>query len=413
MTPRWDTIDRYMIVSADGHAGADLRDYRPYLAARWHDEFDAWADSYVSPWGDLVRPDADRNWSHERRSRELDIEGVAAEVLFPNTTPPFFPAGSLLLHLPTTREDYERRWAGLQAHNRWLAEFCAQYPGRRGGIYQIMLNDLDDAIAEIRWAKEQPGLNGGVLLPGVSPDHPSVPALYDDCYEPLWQVCAELDVPINHHSGAGLPQYGMKPAARAVQLVEIPIFSHRALWHLIFAGVFERHPTLKLILTEQGTGWIPNGLASLDWFMGRMMKAGSSESMFGGEAVAKLSMLPSEYFARNCFVGASFIRPIEADLRHLVGVDRIMWGSDYPHSEGTAPYTREALRASFANAAVDECRLMFGKTAADVYGFDVTHLARIAAEIGPEIEEIHRPLHEFPSDTHCGAFDLDAIVRSW
>ena len=90
-----------------------------------------------------------------------------------------------------------------------------------------------------------------------------------------------------------------------------------------------------------------------------------------------------------------------------------MWGTDYPHSEGTAPYTREALRASFAHAAVDECRLMFGKTAADVYGFDVTHLARIAAEIGPAIDEIHRPLHEFPSDTHCGAFDLDAIVRSW
>ena len=79
---------------------------------------------------------------------------------------------------------------------------------------RYMVDDVDEAIAEIRWAKEQPGLNGGILLPGVSPDHPTVPALYDDCYEPLWQVCAELDVPISHDSGAGLPEYGMKPAAR-------------------------------------------------------------------------------------------------------------------------------------------------------------------------------------------------------
>ena len=89
-------MNRYVIVSSDGHAGADLRDYRQYLPARWHTEFDAWAVAYVNPWGDLVRPDADRNWSHERRARELDADGVAAEILFPNTIPPFFPSASLL-----------------------------------------------------------------------------------------------------------------------------------------------------------------------------------------------------------------------------------------------------------------------------------------------------------------------------
>ncbi len=413
MAARWDTLDRYLLISTDGHAGADLRDYRPYLASRWHDEFDAWADGYVNPWGDLVNPDANRNWSHERRERELDAEGIAAEVLFPNTIPPFFPSGSLLAPLPAAAE-YEHRWAGLQAHNRWLADLCSAQPGRRAGMAQILLNDVDDAVAEIHWAREH-GLFGGILLPGVAPNHPDVAGLWSDVFEPIWRTCAELDMPINHHSGAGLPDYGMTAAARAVQLVEIPIFSHRGMWHLIFAGVFERHPSLKFVLTEQGTGWIPGGLASLDWFLGRMKRTGSAEAMFGGEAAARLSLTPTEYFARNCWVGASFIRPIEVDIRHLVGVEKIMWGADYPHSEGTTPLTREALRASFANVPVDECRLMFAGNAAHVYGFDLTALAAVAERIGPTVAEVHVPLPpaEYPADTTCGAFDADAIIRSW
>ena len=407
-------MDRYAIVSSDGHAGADLRDYKPYLTGRWRDEFDAWADAYVNPWGDLVRPDADRNWSHARRARELDADGIAAEILFPNTIPPFFPSGSLLAPLPPA-SDYERRWAGLQAHNRWMAEFCQQYRGRRGGIVQILLNDVDDAVAEVRWAKAQGCFEGGVLLPGVAPNHPDVKPLWHETYEPLWAACEELDMVVNHHSGAGLPDYGMDPAARAVQLVEIPIFSHRGMWHLMFAGVFERHAKLKFVLTEQGTGWVPAGLASLDWFYRRMMNEGSAESMFGGEAARKLSLLPSEYFARNCFIGASFLRAVECDVRYSVGVDKIMWGADYPHSEGTTPHTREALRTAFAHVPVDECVLMLGKTAADVYGFDWHRLSTIAATIGPTHAEVHQPITpaEWPAGSTCGAFDADAIVRAW
>ena len=112
---------------------------------------------------------------------------------------------------------------------------------------------------------------------------------------------------------------------------------------------------------------------------------------------------------------SSFIRPIEADLRHLVGVDRIMWGTDYPHSEGSTPHSREALRASFAHASVDECRLMLGGTAAEVYDFDVSLLRTVADRIGPTLDEVHVPLapSQYPTDSTCNAFDADAIVRSW
>ncbi len=405
-----DLNERYVIISIDGHAGADLRDYRPYLASRWHDEFDAWADAFVNPWGDLVNPDADRNWDSDRRLRELHADGVVAEILFPNTIPPFFPSASLLAPNPSAAE-YERRWAGIQAHNRWLAAFCAEAPKQRGGLTQILLNDVADAVAEIRWGV-QAGLTGGVMLPGSVPGS-DIPALFDPCYEPIWEVCAELDVTLSHHSGAGVPAFGMEAAARAVTLIEIPIFSHRGMWHLMYAGVFERYPDLRFVLTEQGTGWVPGTLASLDWFHHRMTLEGAAEERFGGDAASKMSLTPTEYFQRNCWVGASFLRKVECDVRYSVGVDKIMWGADYPHSEGSPPYTREALRCTFAEVPVAETKMMLGETAAKVYGFDWDHLAALAAEVGPTIEEVHVPLDAFPADSTCGAFDDKAIVRSW
>jgi hypothetical protein len=126
-----------------------------------------------------------------------------------------------------------------------------------------------------------------------------------------------------------------------------------------------------------------------------------------------MSLTPSEYFARNCWIGASFLRPAECDVRHLIGVDRIMWGADYPHHEGSVPHTLEALQVTFANVPDEECRLMFGLTAADVYHFDLGLLAPLADRLGPRVEDVHRPLEAWPEGTTCGAFDDNPIVRSW
>ena len=180
-------------------------------------------------------------------------------MLFPNTVPPFFAEGNLVA-LPPTPEDYERRWAGVQAHNRWLADFCARTPGRRAGIVQVFANDIDDALAEVRWAAATFDPFGGILLPSIPPNS-HLPPLWEDHYEPLWRLCAELDVPINIHGGSALPDYGEHEAARAMMLIEIPWFSHRSVWHLIFSGVLERYPTLRFAVTEQGVAWLPRGLA--------------------------------------------------------------------------------------------------------------------------------------------------------
>jgi predicted TIM-barrel fold metal-dependent hydrolase len=407
---------RYTVISADCHGGGPIDGYRGYLPSALHDDFDRWRAEFENPYDDLEGDDAARNWDSDRRLAELEADGIAGEVIFPNTIPPFFPQASLVLQPPPADAgDLARRWAGLQAHNRWLADFCAATPGRRAGIAQILLHDPEAAAAEIRWAAGA-GLTGGVLLPGAPPGS-GLPPLYAPDYEPIWAACAETGMPLNHHTGSASPDYGDYPEAKVMFLVEATWYAHRQLWQLIYAGVLERHPTLRLVLTEQGTDWLPQQLGTLDHFYDRMSGVGgtadgSQESEWGAELMAKLSLRPSEYWQRQCYVGSSFIRRSEVQMRAAVGTGHIMWGSDFPHKEGCWPYSHQHYRLAFAGVPPAEVQQMLGATAADVYGFDLDALAPVAARIGPTVEEVDRPLpvEEIPREgMRCPAFALAAM----
>jgi predicted TIM-barrel fold metal-dependent hydrolase len=398
---------RYTIISADCHGGADLLDYRGYLPSKLHAQFDDWATHYRIPFDDLMGKEASQNWDHDRRLADLEADGIVAEVIFPNTIPPFYPEPSLKVQIPGASEgDLKLRWEGLRAHNRWLADFCAAAPGRRLGIVQIMLHDVPAAVAEVEWAAEA-GMTAGVLLPGAPPGSGLEP-LYSRVYDPLWRACETAGLPINHHSGSAVPPLGDQDIEKVMFMLEVTWWAHRSLWHLIFAGVLERHPDLQFVFTEQGTAWIPETLATLDFFFDRMGTAsGSQEREWGEAVVSELSMRPSEYWARQCHVGSSFMRPAEAAMRHAVGVDKIMWGSDYPHKESSYPFSTEALRLSFAGIDPVEVQQMLGGNAAQLFGFDLDSLRDAAGRVGPSHEEIGRPLgaDEIPSGAgKCPAF---------
>jgi len=404
--------DRYLVISSDCHAGAELTTYRNYLERAYLDDFDAWARTTVDPSAERQGPNYDRNFNSARRIADLEADGCVAEVLYPNTLPPFFPSGNLIAPPPDAAE-YERRWAGTKAHNRWLADFCKEAPGRRAGVAQIMLNDVDAAVGEIRWAR-QAGLSGGILLPGVPPDS-ALPQLHSRVYEPIWATCAELDMPVNHHGGGASPGgLTVGDVSGAVFLIEQGWYSHRALWQLIYAGVFDRHPKLKFVLAEQGgSSWIPGVLNFLDFYYERFSRPGTVEAIFGGESVQRLPLSPREYWHRNCYVGASFLRRIEAPLRYEIGVGRLMWGTDYPHTEATFPHSREALRWTFAGVDEGEMRKMLGLNAAELYGFDVAALSRIADRVGPTVEELSKPLDAPPPDSTSLGFTDESFLRPW
>jgi predicted TIM-barrel fold metal-dependent hydrolase len=388
-----DSDSRYVVISADGHAGADLRDYRPYLESRYHEQFDRWADAYVNPFGDLVRPDADRNWDSDVRNAALEADGITAEVLYPNTVPPFFPQGGLVALAPSA-EEYELRLAGLRAHNRWLAEWCSLLPGRRAGIAQVLFNDLDDAVADIEWIAEH-GLRG-VLLPGLPPGCGLEP-LHSPSYDPVWRACEEHGVVLSVHGGSGAPDQGMYPASLALWVLEAPFYSHRPLWALVMSGVFDRFPDLKLVFAEAGSSWVANTLAAMDSIQAKQ-EAGNVGVLTFLDPF-RLGKKPSEYWATNCWLGASFMTRGDAEQRAAVGVDRIMWGSDFPHEEGTYPHSREALAHTFAGIDRDEVALMVGGNAAAVYGFDLVALQGVADRIGPDPDATFAGITEIPEST--------------
>jgi predicted TIM-barrel fold metal-dependent hydrolase len=392
--------DRYTIISSDCHAGGSHAQYREYLESTYHEQFDAWRGKYSNPFRDLQDDGRTRNWDNERRVSELNADGIVAEVVFPNTVPPFFPTGAVIAPAPNDA-DYPLRLAGIHAHNRWLADFCAALPNRRAGLVQIFLNDVDQAIRDVRWGKEH-GL-AGVLLPGVSPDTPWIDPLFSPKYDPLWAACQDLALPITHHSGgSGIPKYGNHPVSNVMFVLESGFFANRALWHLTMAGVFERFPGLTFVMTEQGSAWVPDVLERMDGLHAQMVAGRIGELGVPQEAV--LPHKPSDYFRRNCFVGASFPSPRDAETFDRIGLDRVMWGSDYPHHEATYPFSREALRRSFADWSEHDLRRILAENAARVYGFDLAALAPVAAEYGPTVAEVAAPLHAIPAKATSPAF---------
>jgi predicted TIM-barrel fold metal-dependent hydrolase len=406
--------DRYVLVSSDAHAGADLRGYLPYLPSALHEAFDAWAGDFHDPWVDFdmaMEGPADEglkmgrmsfvspySWDSDTRLAHMDQEGIAAEVVFPNTVPPFFPSGIITAAAPANAEEYRLRWAGVQAHNRWLVDFCAQAPHRRIGLAQVFLNDIDDAVAEVRWAKEA-GLQG-ILLPC---DHPkSLINLFDTRLDPLWAVCSELELPVHRHAtSGGETESPNLPGALAVGAHEIEFFFMRALSHLIFGGVFERFPRLKFVFTESSIGWVPRELAKLDAELHFGGKKGHGGYPVFHTSAEMLTRTASEYWQRNCWFGASLLMPSDMALRDQLGVDTIMWGADYPHTEGSFPHSRLGLRLVFGDVPEQEVRRMLAGNAADVYDLDLGKLQAIADQIGPTVDEIATPVavEELPEQT--------------
>lgn len=408
---------RYIVISTDGHCGADLRHYKPYLESRYRDEFDTWAAQYKDAWADR---DADApvdrrrgsssaattlNWDSDFRLRYTEEQGIAAEVLFPNTTPPFYPSNAITAAGPSNAQEYEYRFAGLKAHNRWLADFCAATPGRRAGLAQVFMDDVDAAVTEIRQAKAN-GLMG-VLLPN---DHVLTMAnLYYPRFDPIWRVCAELNLAVHRHGVRPTESNDIAgPAGAWIGNLEVPFYGLRAVAHLICSGVFERFPELRLVSTEiNEAATIPHYLTRIDDSV-RGAVIGSLQAEDVRNAAAALSRMPSTYFETNCYVGNAF----DLGKALLLGVPNQMWGADIPHAEGCSPFTMEALRLEFAGKSQELTEWTLSNHAINVYGFDRQVLTSVSQLIGPSVDEIHSPittdeLPGYPTDSRCPTFGPD------
>src|SRR5262245_10874049 len=387
-------MNRYLVISSDCHAGLPPERYREYLDPKYRDAFDvalpiqieetrkAAAKFLVADINEEWRKGRDPLlygvWDHDQRVRVMDEDGIAGEVIFPDgitemNMPPFGAGLSLPVDPPVTAE---LQWAGARAHNRWLAEFCQMAPERRAGVAIAPICwDVDEAVKELHWARRN-GLRG-IRIPSR---WGKLAAYHHPKYEPLWSACEDHGMVMHLHSGAApMTDYDEHLGMMGIYITEVVWWSVRPLWFLIWGGVFERHPRLRLAITESTTIWAPEAMALMDQRY--------SETHFAaklGDYRSHLSMKPSDYFRRNVFLGASCMPRLEVEMRGAIGIGNIMWGSDYPHPEGTWPYTRSHMLENFRGTPESDLTAMLGGNAARVYGFDEEKLAPLVARIGPE-----------------------------
>ncbi len=388
-------MERHLVISSDCHAGLPPERYRDYVDPRYREIFDVALPIQIETARQMARKflidEINEEWRKGReealagawdsdvRNRVLDADGIAGEVIFPDgitelNMPPF-GAG---IGMPTGEEiNPELQWAGAIAHNRWLAEFCAMAPERRAGVAcaPICWDDVDFSVEQIRWAREN-GL-AGILIPSRWEKRPPY---HDPRYDPIWEVCQDLGMVVHFHSGsAPMDDYGDHTGMMGIYISEVVWWSARPLWFLIWGGVFERFPDLRVAITESTCVWVPETLQLLDF---RYEETHYAAKL--GDYRSHLSMKPSDYFRRNVFLGASCMPRREAEIRHQIGVGSIMWGSDYPHPEGSWPVTREQMVETFKGLPEDEVAAMLGGNAVRLYGFDEEKLAPLVARIGPE-----------------------------
>jgi predicted TIM-barrel fold metal-dependent hydrolase len=421
-----------VIVSCDTHIGPRLNEeLRAYCAAGLLDDFDAYAGDLAekkaaaaaarqkvafggqkvgADWG--VRTDNLQTLGHydmEARLRDFDADGVAAEVVFhdsQNGEPIPFQTDTLLMRGANIEQDFDLLKAGQHIYNQWLADVCSIEPERHIGLMHLPMWDIEAAIAELEWARGA-GLKGinfptpkPFLTPYNSPD-----------WDPFFSAVEDLGVTLCNHGGAGASG-GTYPGAMSIAKYEISMMARICpMDQLVFGGVFERHPGVRLVLTESPGTWWNFVLQEMDSiYLTDTRSYGPSEK-------ERVPRLPSEYAAEQVFIGASFHARFEADDALAKGYDnRVIWGSDYPHFEGTYQYGAEgpngepmtwaALRFHYAGLEEDAVRRFLGGNALMAYDLDGDALAQVAARINaPTHADLNRePVEERPPGSGHLAF---------
>jgi predicted TIM-barrel fold metal-dependent hydrolase len=394
----------YVLITADTHAGGGHAAYREYLDPKYVAQFDEWRGGYRNPETEHYHNVKKlRNWDFDLRSQEQDSQGVVGEVIYPNTVPPFWHKPLVTPPHAVPPEKYELYQAGIDAHNRWLADFCAEDPYRRAGIGVILPNDLEKAEKDVQ-AFAKAGLRGGVLLPLIAPDATWLKPLYDPAWDRVYAAIQDCDLVMNQHTGAGIADHGDDLVGQAIWMSDVSWAAQTGMRHLLLSGVFERFPKLKYIITESGCRWAGELLKAVDRIHDGIAGGMTGEIKYRGEWVLKRR--PSEY-ARECvYYGASFPNKADLDGIDAVGEDNVLWGNDYPHYEGTFPYNLESLRMTFDDMPEQRRRKVLGLNAIKLYKFDEAEMTKRAAKVGPTPAQVNQPLpdEEVPTDSYCYLF---------
>ena len=303
---------------------------------------------------ETIRPGT---WQRDARLADMEIDGIYAQVLYPSVT---------LKGAGTYSDDRELQRYCVRRYNEWLAQdFCRDTSGRLIAQAIIPTTGLDDALNELDWALQN-GHRGAVIS-----RMPSGAYEFRAEDEPFFARCCEANMPVVIHIGSFLRSRGgggpgkspdfrnlaFLGAAGAIKAGShtLPVASD-----LIFSGMFNKFPELKIVLVEANIGWIPTLLEQCDDMFYRYR--------FFTEACGKMAM-PSEVFHRH-FWATFLIDTVGMDLRHRLNTDQIMWSTDYPHTASNWPNSRQVIDRQFHGLPKDEVRKFLHTNCKNLYGLD-------------------------------------------
>ena len=283
-----------------------------------------------------------------KRIPDMDADGIDAVFLYPS-----LGLFSGAIHDPQLAA------AVCRAYNRWLADYCKPYPDRLFGVAMLPLQDVDLAIAEMRFAKKELGFRGGFLRPnpydGKMINHPD--------FEPFWSAAEDLDFSIGFHEGAssGMPTVGVDrfEGRGAQHIISHTMEMMLACLAVIWGGVCEKYPKIRIGFLESGGGWIAPWLDRMDRHF--------DDQGFNDSG---LKTRPSDLFRRNCWIS---FEPVEGSLKVLadyVGPNKIMWATDYPHSDGFFPGAPNMVRERLKGTSPETQQGVLAGGALSFYGMN-------------------------------------------
>jgi predicted TIM-barrel fold metal-dependent hydrolase len=301
------------------------------------------------------------------RVKDQDRDGVQAEVLYG------------VLGATGRLDDAEAAVEVLRIYNEWLAGFCSTHPERFAGLASIPNHPIEAGIAEVERVARRGALRGLDIA-----NSPDLKPLWDPYWEPLWKVIDATGLPLHFHTVSGYtPEHIRKimliggdptraslpgmpevelPVARAAFATNITAFQlnmSNILTSMIYSGVLERYPRIRLVLGEAGIGWIPYVLWRMDaeW-----------EDQFQD---LSLKMPPSGYWKRQCWATYQ-TDPVGVKLLDELGADKVMWGSDFPHPDGIWPDSQEYIQRELGALPAAIRRKIVCENAAKLYGFSLS-----------------------------------------
>ena len=249
-----------------------------------------------------------------------------------------------------------------RVYNDWIADFCKPYPERLKGIGMLNVDDVDEACQELERCKKL-GLVGAFIPVSPLPDKP----YRHPIYERLWWTAQDLEIPLLLHIAT--PRNGVPGNEFTMNVAEMTgagrsttdYWVRYSLSAMLFAGVFDRYPRLKVGSVEHETAWIPHWLKQMDFTY-------RERPVFTKGWKSREGLLPSEYWRRNMFV--EFMEDdLGVQMRDHIGVDTMLWGSDFPHAESTWPRSKEYLDRIFAGVPEEDRRKITSDNAAKLFGF--------------------------------------------